>query len=249
MENLIPKKIILEEEFLPPELIEIRNHVLLNRGEDISIPLHIYEERVLFSEFYPDEDLISWSTIGNYYYDNKTIFKINQQYLKQLFLRGWIEVNIFKRNNIYTDIPEWVNQKYFDNFFILNENINFSKEVFYNFIYNFLLIKPKKRKKKIKLFKTTKINQELNWYVFVSPELRYYYYGNVTTIKNNLKNNNEIGDLVTITFSKKNESMSAAMANFESWQNFLHALNNPSQYWKNKGVFKKSLEFHGLDKF
>ena len=49
-EKWFPKKLTQMEEFLPEALKPLRNYVKHYRNDDISFELHMFEERVLFSE-------------------------------------------------------------------------------------------------------------------------------------------------------------------------------------------------------
>ena len=258
MIDWIPEEFTRTDEFLPEELEPIRDYVLEERGVDISIPLHVYEERALLKTFKEkenkiyndDDDLVaildeivtddrelSWSVIGSFEFEYKgsngdfflKTFDSDIANVKKCYLLGWLEYQLWNRGDKKKQLiyklpknPEEVSlTKDSKGYFFDKEFISFSIESTKLFLNKYFKQGSKKKTlscidKKSSLFPTEK-----NWYVFVTHNLLISYLDENPIIKANLIKKNGI-ELGGIRFSKKKESDHAAIANYDTWQYFLH---------------------------
>jgi len=248
----IPKKICEMEEFLPENLKEIQQYVKSNRKIDISMFLYAYEQRVLFP-------MISWSTIKNY--ENESISNTKQYKLKiydagennikDFFLIGWTEVRAWERGNnkkqvFYNNIPNEKLKKKTDQFFRL-ESIELSIKIMKKYYENFIKKSYLKTKKYFKHKDFTSDNKSLD--VFVHPKLRKYYYGNrdkkvecfcTEFLPINYK-------MCIIKCLKSKHTHNAVIANFDSWQDYLHAMN--IQFFKGENMNDELTITEQMEKF
>jgi hypothetical protein len=226
IEEIIPKEIIYnkEHEFLPPSLEKLRDHVLETRGLDISIPLGIYELRVEYHQKdFPNEPPISWETLSVFEFETKNNgiiqYKVDKRKIKKFFLIGWMEVNFHKRGKIYTPEDIIKNKNYMNNQdqFFHDESFQFSLEIMTKFGKKYFQ-SPKK-----KIFPKCNNNTR---HVYVNPDLWYYFYGKHPDEKAAYsKNFFPIQEtMYTIRCSENSESMHAAIANFDSCQEYAHVL-------------------------
>lgn len=251
MSGWIPKEICSMDEFLPENLKPLRDYVRKERGEDISVALHVFEERVLFSlpqnseleailselwgtAFEAGGHRLGWETIRIYEHETEYSvkkFEIEKRRVKRYFLRGWMEVGMWerglgKKQEIYP-APAGEDADEREGMFFYGEPARLSLDAMQNYR-NYLNLKPKERPPKPRF-----INQKLSaakentWHVFVTGDLRQYYYEAAEAIQNphSAKFPPLPKDMTTINCLKNNETGHAAVANYDSWQTFLHALN------------------------
>ena len=251
----LPDHIKNDDNFLDPNLIKLRDYVLNNRNEDISFPLYAFENRVLFS-FYLKElsdilgkkdesQFLGWECIRNFEYEapNGSITKrtIEKRLIQSCFLRGYLEVNFWNRGDqkkqiIYKSPPSIIENSMSDCFhqFIYEESVEFSYKAMKKFWKKYLNVKPGKRKR-IVFFQGGR-SKTKEWHVFVIPELWTYYYGKKAESMKNKTYVNPSQSLPgsrSIRFEKVNESKHAAIANFDSWQTFIHVHYTGDKSMKN----------------
>jgi len=245
-----PKKLTQMEEFLPEDLKPLRNYVKYYRNDDISIELHVFEERVLFSE---GDKKLSWSIIGSYEdHISQKIYKTKTRHVKKLFLQAWMEIQAWKRGlnkkQLFYDPPENIQQmctKKEDQFFY-GESTNFSIDCMNNFLSKYLKIPPRKRHQRPRFFnlKQSRTSQK-QWQVFVHNTLWKYYYDSNESIENLHSYHflEGIEEMSTLNCTKKDEACHAAIANFDSWQLFLHKLTaKEGDMMNNNASILKKLE-------
>ncbi|KPA09442.1 hypothetical protein MHK_010358 [Candidatus Magnetomorum sp. HK-1] len=231
MEKWLPKRVLEMEEFLPEDLNKLRNSVKKNRRHEIAYELHVFEERVLFSN---KDKILPWTVIGTYEDHLSTKkFLADPRHVKKLFLQGWMEVQAWKRGGekkqVFYETPN-VKEAHIkhNGQFIKDESTFFSIDCMKNFFTKYLKFKSKKRQKKRHYMKLKhSISSESHWYVFVSQLLWKYYYDHPEKVKDYATDTftpiNE--KMTTLKLSKKFESTHATIANFDSWQFFLDQLN------------------------
>jgi len=226
-----PKKLTQMEEFLPEELKPLRNYVKYYRNDDISFELHVFEERVLFSE---GDKKLSWSIIGSYedYISQKT-YNTESRHVKKLFLQAWMEIQAWERGSrkkqLFYDPPENIQQictKKEDQFFY-GESTHFSIDCMNNYLSKYLKLPPRKRHQRPRFFNLKQSRtSKSQWQVFVHNKLWKYYYDSNERIEDLHTDHFLAGieEMSTLNCTKKDEACHAAIANFDSWQFFLHIL-------------------------
>jgi hypothetical protein len=232
MKKWLPKEIIEMDEFLPENLKKLRNNVKKARGDDISFELHVFEERVIFSD--DSNQKLPWSIIGAYedHYSAK-IYRIEPRHVKKLFLQGWMEVMAWERgerqDQVFYPVPKNIQQLACtdDGQFFHGESTLFSIDCMNTYLKKYLYQQPKKRQKRIRFINLRRSRSlNTNWHVFVDQKLWHYYYDTNERI-NELFNGKfpPIGEMSSLNCSKKSEACHATIANFDSWQSFLHRLH------------------------
>jgi len=233
MESWIPIDLI--EESLPDSLKELRDYVLKTRNEDITIDLHVFDERVWLYLYLPEEDKrkISWSVIGtkdtgiNEKLDKKAIAAIRK--VKEHFLKGWLEIQLWDRGDhkeqkTYS-IPLQLNFPDRGQFYY-----NEPSEISMNDMRRFHQKKFYKGKQSVpnSLKGSKLLKKSISRYIFVTPDLRDHYYEDEEDTMNiyfqefpPLQNS-----MATITCDNKTESRHSKIANYNSWQVYLHAINS-----------------------
>jgi len=226
----LPKKIIDMEEFLPEDLNDLRNHVKKNRGDDISFELHVFEERVIFSD---SHQKLPWSIIGAYEdHFSAKIYRTEPRHVKKLFLQGWMEVMAWERganqDQLFYPMPDNIQQLSYTNEgqFFHGESTLFSIDCMNTYLRKYLYQKPQKRQKRIRFMNLKHArSSNANWHVFVGQKLWHYYYDTHERISERFTGKfPPIGEMTSLNCSKKSEACHATIANFDSWQSFLHKL-------------------------
>ena len=233
----LPKEILEMDEFLPDELKKLRDYVLIERGEDISIDLHVFEERVLFSSLFNDKKL-HWSTISTYEQEilsdgtfNVRSYKADIRTIKRHFLRGWLEVQLWdrglNRKQIIYEPPEKSEDvgliSSIKDYFFLNETAAFSLSCMKNFYYKYFTLQPFERHSRPRFMLSELSDSDENeWTVFVDQKLFDFYYDskNIPGLELNTPHNNNYTKV--INFNRRTEAFHAALANFITWQEYLH---------------------------
>ena len=231
----IPKEITQMEEFISFPLAQLRDYVLKTRNEDITIPLHVFEERHVLM----DDSIMSWSTIACF--ENE--FPQNPDYqpysaeirtVKKYFLHAWNEVRMWdhgghEKQVIYDpcsleDIGLNAN---IQDHFVFAKDCLFSMNAMTAY-FQYINTLTGLRKKKPRFFQLSK-QKDKALHVFVSDQLFNYYYGN-ETIKHQSTKHFKHADLSmkTITCLTDTQKMHAAIANFNSWQEYLHHIQGQS---------------------
>ncbi|MCP4111444.1 MAG: hypothetical protein GY749_38935 [Desulfobacteraceae bacterium] len=103
MKEWIPKEILDMPEFLSEDLKKLRDYLTKRREEDfieISLVLHVYEERVLFYYELPPEQriILPWSVIGTYEDESYKSSPEQKRKVKEYFLTGWLEDQLWDVN-------------------------------------------------------------------------------------------------------------------------------------------------------
>ncbi|KPA12685.1 hypothetical protein MHK_007108 [Candidatus Magnetomorum sp. HK-1] len=183
-------------------------------------------------------NLLPWETIRTFpYYSDEygeRCYEINRRTIKKFCLLGWMEVNLWyigankaqvihQPDNISTTLKissDTMNQ------FIENEYTSYSICAMEKFLDNYLCIRPKKRKKI--LMPKTYVSHGKTWNVFVSSDLKKFYFGEDERISytNPVCFEPMINEMDIIQFPKNNESIHAMIANFNSWQTYLHVFKS-----------------------
>jgi len=251
----IPENITLEEDFLHHDLEAIRDDVLKNRHEDISVYLWAYECRVLLAnisqeiEFFLNDldlnspvkrKLFSWENCRNYFHTDrkgKYHFEISKRDFKRCFLRGWLEVQMWEHGNSDHQVHYLVDDNFGANqinqilknndVFIDNESINFSILIMKNYQKFLLGHLADKKQYRFVNFKESVTLSDNNWSVWVSPKLFYYYYGDdsrliMSKARTIFFSSNMFMEMKPIICAKKTETRHMVIANYISWQDFLH---------------------------
>jgi len=234
----IPKSITQREDFLPENLEDVRSWVWETIREDIAAELYVYENRVLLSPEQP----IAWETIRRYEYESKKKNKVKKYYEIQTrdaqicFLRAWVEVERCSKKDKFSENTESfllntnlsnfsVNENELD-FFLLNEQADFSFSLVKKIWNNCLNLRPSKRKKKYKYIDHKKVKQKnkKKWNVYVRPKLRFYFYG-LSKKKPKYLKKDQFSDLTmnmeTIKCKKDDGVNIMLFANFDSWLEFI----------------------------
>ncbi|QTA83821.1 Uncharacterized protein dnl_62380 [Desulfonema limicola] len=194
-----------------------------------------YREIDLYGE---NNDIIAWESIRSYPYKTENgkeiCYNIEKRKVKMCFLMGWLEVRLWDRGQhkiqkVYPpfekieDINLPVSSK---GQFILKETTQFSMDLMKNYWEIYLNKNHAERRKKPRFLKTEEpVSNGNTWQVFVTSDLRNYYYGEDETIgKSQVKNFFPLQkEMKTINCQRKTETRHAVIANFDSWQAFRHA--------------------------
>ncbi|KPA14375.1 hypothetical protein MHK_005418, partial [Candidatus Magnetomorum sp. HK-1] len=230
MKHWLPKKIIGMEEFLPEELKALRNFVKKKRGDDISFELHVFEERVIFSD---SHQKLPWSIIGAYEdHFSAKIYRTEPRHVKKLFLQGWMEVMAWERgakqDQLFYPFPKNIEQLYCKNEgqFFHGESTLFSIDCMKTYLKKYLFQKSVKRQKRTRFMNLKQSRSSTpNWHVFVGQKLWHYYYDTNERISELFTGKfPPIGEMSSLNCSKKSEACHATIANFDSWQSSLNTL-------------------------
>lgn len=250
----IPREITETDEFLPEELKAIHQYMKAHHGENIAAAIHVFEERVLFDSGLTEElerilggeaaetrKPLAWETIRIYSHETEKHgkyivreFHVDKRKVKQYFLRGWLEVGLWdrgerKKRKIYPP-PENLETLGFcsgkKGQFFYGEDVRFSLDAMRNFQEKYLALKPEQRDSRPRFVNLKhSVTGGTAWQVFVSSELRKYYYDEGETVQN--EHSAEFppvcGEMQTLNCLKKNETGHAVIANYDSWQEFFHA--------------------------
>jgi len=176
---------------------------------------------------------LSWETIGTYYDEKGNYYTVNKCSVKKYFLRGWLEVQIWdrgihKEQKIYDahESPENIGL-YPDKkgHFFYGEDILLSLRTFQNY-HEYFKLKPDERPERPRFIdKNKSVMIGSMWQVFVTENLRYFYYDKDENIQNQYSE--EFSPLekkmITINCLRDTESTHASIANYDSWQAFLYA--------------------------
>lgn len=249
-------------------LYELREHILKQRGEDITAELYFYDSRVYLSEISRDIHLhsednlscppISWETIRRFPFvgpDGREIYyELDKRTVKLCFLRAWLEVEQWKRRGAASEpepfpfiLPKTLQEAGLEadveDQFLLGESASFSHIMMLKYYDLWLSLKPKERTKRPRFIDEKQIkHSRKSLAVFVPPDLWEYYYGKEVDNEDGAgKDRNEkfsgrltnvacqsfppaIGGWKTIWCNRINETRHAVIANFISWQHWLHSV-------------------------
>ena len=222
MGKWLPDEIIQMDEFLSEDLKDLRDYVKDNRGIDISVDLHVLEQRFLFSLYpYSEGYKITWKTISNFE-DCPNMKKIETEIrnVKKYFLKGWLELQLWICGDQKEQIVFKPQKKYYNTTFLFDESDDLSFYAFDKFYKDF---KSNNYTRKYLKPKKSKNLDNNNWQVFVT-ELLHEYYSDREAIDSN--NNAVLHIMKKLCFSKKHEAFHAAIANFISMQLYLYVINN-----------------------
>ncbi|KPA13603.1 hypothetical protein MHK_006207 [Candidatus Magnetomorum sp. HK-1] len=255
----IPPEVIDEDQCMGEVFIDLRNWVKKNRNFDITLPLYVYEFRVILSEIQMeilDGSMYTWKDIASDVDDFECLTDHGiyvyrtpgKRELKKCYLIGSMEFMLwqlgnFKEQYMYP-IPETLN-KIDSNIvqkdqFLYGQPIDLSFKVFHNFFSKYF------RSQSVNLFSNSDgDDNDLYWYVYVPGDIWFYYFGKYKDNKDkkikkkNVKTFSKTflplkDEMSTINFSKKNEAVHAAIANFISWQRFLREFDNDKRGIKMK---------------
>jgi hypothetical protein len=230
-------------EDISEELYIYENRVLYA----LSIPAVYPEYRQIISEESDEADFfyseanhpIGWETIRTYLDISENgelrCYEIDKRKVKSLFLRGWLEVGMWDRGScekqeILPPPEEMDGLSGRKDQFIYGESLKFSMDMMRNYWRKYLSLKPSKRSQRPR-FADQKQSLTLNdqsWHVFVTSELREFYYGEDKRIDE--AHSEQLffplpKAMKTINCRKDTEARHAAIANYDSWQTFLSAVN------------------------
>ncbi len=224
--------------------------MLNTRDEDISVALHVFEERALY--FMDSQDIeraidsgevrkfdgpLKWEIISDYESsETGKMFSVDKRKVKKYFLSAWLEIRLWDNgSHIEQKIcPAPVSLESIGlssdkaGQFFYGECIQLSIDAMRKYWDSYLRLKPKKRQDRPRFIsKKQSVAKGTAWHVFVTPDLRACYYDETKSIQN--QHSDEFFPLqekmITINCPKKTETGHAAIANYDSWQAFLHALN------------------------
>ncbi len=194
---------------------------------------------------------LAWETIRIYPHetekDGKYIvkeFHADKRKVKQYFLRGWMEVGLWDRGEhrerkIYLppEKPERLGlSSGKKGQFFYGEDVRFSLEVMRNFQEKYLALKSAQRDLRPRFVNLThSVTGGTAWQVFVTSELRNYYYDEGETVQNehSAEFTPVCGKMHTLNCLKKNETGHAVIANYDSWQAFIHACMTKEKIMRN----------------
>lgn len=212
-----------------------------------------YRERDIYGTA---NDPIGWETIRIFPYEiqgEEYLYEIEKRTVKKIFLMGWSEVRFWdrglhKKQEIFSppekaDIPGVSPDE--KDFFFCGETVSFSLDAMRNYAEMYLLRKPEERKSRPRFICQKQSESKGNtWNVYVTADLEKYYYGKGETCGDSPERifsfmENPMGN---IACQKKTETRHAVIANFDSWQTFLHAFRrHMAQTPKTKGG---AMNFH-----
>lgn len=243
--NWIPPELIDDEQVMSEDLINLRDWVIHHRDIDITLPLYIYEYRVLLSDIQMvrKEPVCTWKEIRNdidsFEYSSDQgiyIYKPTNREMKKCLLVGWMETMLWafgknieqfifpipnQLNNITVPVQEsdqFLKNLPLDTSFILLQN--FYKKYFQNIRGHLLQDKGNDR----------------NWDVFVPPDLWFFYFLEYKKEPDHAKKFDPIPhELKTIKLALNNEFFHIAVANFIAWQTFFYFC-----HCQRKGIRMKS---------
>ncbi len=242
MKEWISKEIVEMDEFLSSELAELRDYIIENRNEDftdISVNLHVYEERVLFYYEFPPEDrtVLPWSVIGTY----ETEENIGDLYqspseqkrkVKEYFMKGWLEDQLWdadSKEQQEEKIPEGCEKiglfSEDEGYFFWSESVRFSNDSVQKYWEKYRKLKPSQRSQRTR-FTDRNFSRTANddtWHIYVTSEFASFYYDRKTTLKDSAVYPVIQKEMKTIGCSKKTETVHAVIANYISWQEYLWA--------------------------
>ena len=234
MKTWIPEAIMKWPEFLSEPLKELRDYVIEKREECfciISLDLHIYEERVLFS--LELDKKLPWSVICTYEDDHNPYkfeyYKEDLLIVKKHFLRGWLEDMIWDRDSrvqYECQLPDRLEDIGLGSeekgYFFRDESIGFSIDSLRKYRDKYRNTPFKKRKKRPRYYdpKKSMTKSDNYWYVYITQDLWCYYYDR----KPDIIYNGDIpfvGLMSSIRCPKSNETELTVIANYISWQELL----------------------------
>lgn len=199
------EELIDKEDFLSPELQELRSYVLNDRNEDIAFELNLFEERYLCPFYYAYVDgwandtisqlseilnsKISWKEIKERDHETKDGFlflpyaEVSDDNIKFLYLRGVLEVQLWcpkeQKQKTYP-VPDHKDGSLSkNNQFFYGEPLIFSLNCMKNFWEKFQNKTPEKRPKTKHFFQwklTNSKNKPETLYVYARPYLVESYY-------------------------------------------------------------------------
>ena len=209
-------------------------HNIIEEFEDICSTGNYVE-----SDLYGNQknSLISWETIRTFPYETdeygERCYEIDRKAIKKFFLLGWLEVNFWymgaNKTQVIHQLDDISTVKFSSdemNQFVENEYISFSICAMEKFNNNYLIVRPKHRKKI--LMPKDSVSNGKTWNVFVSSDLKKYYFGEDerVTYSNCVYFEPMKNEMDLIKFSKNNESIHAMISNFNSWQAYLHVVKS-----------------------
>ena len=254
-----------DDETLEPSLERLHLYVKRTRGEEIRDSLEIYEQRVYWSNLRaPETDtseiieelLISFEDIKAQLHEEAGRPNWEKRTVKKLFLIGWLEDNLWRRGNEKKQIvyPLEKHRKDLDfrivGQFLYGETTEFSIEGSINYGKKYFG-QPQPRS----IFNRKKCRfSNTDLFVFVTPDLRYFYYGDSPPTEKVFEDvfepiESEIMSVKcmqctmhTIKFLQTNEAHHhASIANFDSWQNLLHCTIKQGGILSSKKLFREQV--------
>jgi len=250
MPGWIDQKYIDSIDFLPDELVPLRDYVLKHRNENISEELHVFEERALFPQ-------ISWDVIGIYEDEDfnnggmKIFIGPDKRQLQKMFLKAALDLRLWIMGNKNKQIIRFINSldeigsnKNVLKSFFNNESIEFSFITYENFLERYLLIKPENRNQKLRIIPTrlSQNKKSKEWNVFCPLDLKSWYCGtNGKPAEEFSIEINGYGAMSNINFSNDGYATHASIANFISWQDFLHKYNIGKIIELNRDIYNKKI--------
>ncbi len=218
----------------------------------------LYEElcRLIRTGAYRKSDLygsgskpIGWETIRTFPYKNENgswcVHEIDKREVRRIFLEGWCETGLWDRGlhkkqetvsppEKPEDIGISPQEK---DFFICGESISFSLDVMRSYAQMHMALNPRQRKNRPRFVRQNlSVSKGSNWYVYVTADLQKYYYSkNAQQDDPGLRKFDPLECLMGIILCQKNtETRHAVIANYDSWQTFLHA------FWQHTGQIRKT---------
>ncbi len=234
MKYWLPEEIMDFDEFLSEDLKKIRDYAVRVRNEDfylISIDLHCYEERVLFS-FDLGLETIGWGEIVKYAHDYGEypvrFYKEQRRKVKSHFLRGWLEDQLWdfstaKQQELRppenSGVSGLLHEK--QNGFFYGESAEFSADTAGNYWKKYRSLSHRHRSERPRYINPALVSANTSvWYVFVPEELARHYYDRSVKIEYDL-DFPPVGAMKTVTCAKKTDTEHAVIANYISWQELL----------------------------
>ena len=279
MSTWIPNHIKAMDEFLDEELHALAEYVWKERQVDIREELYVYENRVLLHNYAEIEKKIgdkdyyeivtkqglninplNWSSILVFEDENKDPcreYEIELRAGKKLFLKGWLEVDLWDMGNCETQFYYSKPQNASDigltsdsqGYFILSQEYIFSISVMDVFLNKYI-----STNKGGNIF-TNKLKEHLlednddKWHLLVNHDIIQYYFDHNEKVsemgeyKIPEKLDNDWG---VISFRKDNQALHAAIANCISWQNFLSKLKGDNMGKKDKILDRVNSRYTGI---
>lgn len=241
------KSFVKKEEFLGLELTELRDYLVNKQGQnfyEVSLDLHVYEERAMSFDINMRRSKIKWEIIGIFedeieVGDGWKLYKsepVERRELKKRFLRGWLEDQLWdtgsKTQTEYE--PESLSAIEFSEskgHFFHEEHDRFSRDSVRR-CWDCRGLKAKKWRSRPRLTdKKLSTGDGDTWHVYVNEKLALFYYDTKTPIKFYAESPYGAERMAAINFLKENETLHAAISNYIEWQRIMNIYN---------GTYKKN---------
>lgn len=238
--NMFDYDDLVNDDELSPGLLRLKKYVEANGNRDILMPLKVIEARVLTSteialeRFVLDDlgtNVLPWTVIKDDFNedidkdnDNREIPKphVNEDALQQLFLIGWIEMQLWIYGGCATQwLPNIPYARPNPPEFILglDMEVGYSKRMYERFQSSWFAPAPNHSHFPRPVLEW---NGRTRCKVLVPTEVLFYYFGHIPA-KTKWYNEGGIGDMAPILFFQRNGSRKAALCNSISWFAYIAA--------------------------